>query len=70
MINQRNLIIDLLKTGWTSRVDALREVGTLELPKRVSELRREGIAVESRRVTFKTRLGRTSHYNEYRITEE
>lgn len=63
-------IIDLLKTGWTSRADAFREVGTLDLPKRVSEIRRGGIEIESRRVEFTTRLGRKSHYNEYRIKEE
>lgn len=63
-------IITLLKEGWTSRADAFREVGTLDLPKRVSEIRRDGIVVESRKVEFTTRLGRKSHYNVYRIKEE
>ena len=63
-------IIDLLRQGWTSRADAFREVGSLDLPKRVSEIRRSGIEVESQRLTRKNRYGRTIHYNVYRIKEE
>lgn len=70
MIKVRDCIIELLSEGWTSRADAFREVGTLDLPKRVSELRREGITVESRTVKTVNRFGRTIKYNEYRIKKE
>lgn len=70
MIKVRDCIIDLLRQGWTSRADAFREVGSLDLPKRVSELRRDGIKVESRTVKTVNRFGRTITYNEYRIMEE
>lgn len=70
MIKVRDCIISLLKEGWTSRADAFREVGSLDLPKRVSELRKDGIEVESRTVKTVNRFGRTIYYNEYRIKED
>lgn len=62
-------ILGLLKT-WTSRADALREVGTFDLPKKVSDLRKLGYKIETRRVPFTTRLGRKSYYYEYKLKEE
>ena len=70
MTKVRDCIIALLEEGWTSRADAFREVGSLDLPKRVSELRREGIAVEVRTVKAVNRFGRTIKYNEYRIKKD
>ena len=63
-------IIELLKDGWTSPADAFRELGTMKLTTRVSEIRRAGVPVDSRKVTTKNRFGRTIYYNEYRIQEE
>lgn len=70
MTKVRDCIIALLEEGWTSRADAFREVGSLDLPKRVSELRKDGITVESRTVKTVNRFGRTIKYNEYRIKKE
>ena len=70
MIKVRDCIVDLLRQGWTSRADAFREVGTLDLPKRVSELRREGLVIESRTVKTVNRYGRSITYTEYRLKEE
>lgn len=70
MIKLNDCIIDLLKTGWTSRAVAFSEVGTLDLPKRVSEIRRMGIPVESRKVSRINRWGKKINYNEYRIKED
>ena len=63
-------VIDLLKEGWTSRADAFSEIGTLDLPKRVSELRKTGIVIETRKVKRQNRYGKTIYHNEYRIKEE
>lgn len=59
----------LLRERWTSRADAFFEIGTLDLPKRVSELRREGLEIESRKVKRTNRFGKTIYHNEYRIKE-
>ena len=69
MINQNQALIVLLKEGWTDGVRAWREVGTMKLPSRVSEIRRMGYQVESRKVEFTTRLGKKAYYYEYRIKE-
>lgn len=66
----KECVYELLKAGWTSRVDALREAGTLELPKRVSEFRQAGIVVESRKIKAVNRFGKTIARTEYRIKEE
>ena len=66
---QNICIIELLKNGWVSPADAFREVGTMKLATRVSEIRRMGINVESRTVANINRFGKKIHYNEYRIKE-
>ena len=67
---QNIYIIELLKNGWVSPADAFREVGTMKLATRVSEIRRLGINVESRTVSNINRYGQKIHYNEYRIKEK
>ena len=69
-MRQNDYIIDLLKEGWTSPATAFAEVGTMKLSTRVSEIRRMGIKVDSRRVTKINRFGKKVHYCEYRIKEE
>lgn len=60
---QQELIIEVLKRGWTSPLDALRYAGTMKLATRVGELRRAGNLIidkwhESRR------------YKMYRLTRK
>lgn len=70
MTNTQNVyIIELLKAGWVSPADAFREVGTMKLATRVSEIRRMGVPVESRRVSYINRFGKKLYHNEYRIKE-
>lgn len=69
MMTVNECVKSLLCEGWTSRADAYREIGTLDLPKRVSELRREGVNIESRKVKRENRFGKTIYHNEYRIKE-
>lgn len=40
--SQGSRLLRVLKRGWTSPLDALREVGTLKLSTRVGELRKAG----------------------------
>lgn len=45
---QSQRLVRLLKRGWTSPLDALREVGTLKLSTRCGELRRSGHRIEDK----------------------
>lgn len=69
-MTQNQSIIELLMRGWTSPVDAFREVGTMKLATRVSEIRKSGVVVEERPVPYITRTGRKTVYKEYRIKAE
>ena len=42
---QRQLIIECLKKGWISPLDALKYAGTMKLATRVGELKREGYLI-------------------------
>lgn len=48
MLTQRESILKRLKRGWTTGLDALRDCGSMKLATRVSEFRRDGVAVQSR----------------------
>ena len=69
-MTQNTCIIELLQTGWISPADAFREIGTMKLPTRVSEIRKIGIKVESRRVKTVNRFVKVVCHNEYRIKKE
>ena len=45
--------------------DAVLVYGIQDLPKRISELRRDGLDIQSHRVNGKNRNGLTTHWNEY-----
>lgn len=45
MKTQKQKIIECLKQGWKSPLDALYEAGTMKLSTRVSELRHEGYKI-------------------------
>lgn len=61
--SQRQWVLDQLARGATlSSRDAVLNYGIQDLPKRISELRREGYPIESWRVN-KDR----THWNEYRM---
>ena len=42
---QHQLIIECLKKGWISPLDALKYAGTMKLATRVGELKREGYLI-------------------------
>ena len=45
MKTQRQMIIDCLKKGWISPLDALKYAGTMKLATRVGEFKREGYII-------------------------
>ncbi len=47
-MTQRELILQCLKTGWTSPLDALRYAGTMKLATRVGEFRAMGYPIIDR----------------------
>jgi hypothetical protein len=63
-MTQAELIIQRLKKGWTSPLDALYSCGTLKLATRVGELRRDGFEIEDR---WKEENGK--RFKEYKFGE-
>ena len=62
----KEMIIDYLKNvGSLTVATCLSEIGTVELRKRVSELRREGYPILSRPVKHRNRYGKMIEHNEY-----
>lgn len=45
MKTQRQLLIELLKKGWISPLDALKHAGSMKLSTRVSEFKRVGYVI-------------------------
>ncbi|CAB4121757.1 Helix-turn-helix domain containing protein [uncultured Caudovirales phage] len=47
-MTQQAAIIQCLKKGWKSPLDALKEAGTMKLSTRVGELRQAGFVIQSK----------------------
>jgi len=47
-MTQYERIIQCLKNGWISPLDALKEAGTMKLSTRVGELRRDGLNIQDK----------------------
>ena len=57
-MNQRNRIMDYLETGRTlTRLNSWSELGILEAPARISELRAAGAPIKTRMITVRNRYG-------------
>lgn len=50
-MNQQHKIIQCLKKGWKSPLEALNEAGTMKLSTRVGELRRMGYIIQDKWAT-------------------
>lgn len=62
----KEMILDYLQNvGPLTVASCLTEIGTVELRKRVSELRREGYFILSRPIKRQNRYGTWIEYNEY-----
>lgn len=68
MTAQSEWVLERLQSGERlSSRDAVITYGIQDLPKRISELRREGHRIESRRIDGKNRNGGMTHWNEYYV---
>lgn len=70
MAKQTDLILmHMKKYGSITAKEAENEYGCMRLASRISELRGQGVAIESEIVTGKNRRGDTTHYARYRLAE-
>lgn len=64
----KEMILDYLQNvGPLTVATCMTEIGTVELRKRVSELRQEGYVILSRPIRKRNRYGTKIEYNEYTI---
>ena len=56
--------------GSINPLQALEDIGCFRLASRISDLRRQGYPIVSKRVRYKNRRGETKFFNEYRLEEE
>ena len=70
MAKQTDLILmHMKKYGSITAKEAESEYGCMRLASRISDLRREGVAIASEIVTGKNRRGETTHYARYSLAE-
>ena len=67
-ITKKNRVIDYMRLfGRITVLDAVRDLGTTELRKLVSEIRQDGTVIYSRPKTTKNRFGEKVVINEYSL---
>ena len=70
-MNQRTRIKDYLESGRTlTRLNAWDELGILECPARISELRAQGADIQTKRKTVVNRYGESVSIAEWSIKPE
>ena len=68
-MTQNEMILDMLKRGAVTQMDALREVGCMRLASRISDLKKMGYPIERKLVTRTNRYGKKVSISEYRLGE-
>lgn len=53
--------------GTLTRYEAFSELGETDLPKRISELRRQGVSINAERIAVRNRYGETTHVMRYSL---
>lgn len=70
MATQNDLILmHMKKYGSITAKEAENEYGCMRLASRISDLRRQGVAIKSEIITGKNRRGDDTHYARYRLAE-
>ena len=65
---QRTMVLEHLESGRTiTSLEALREYGIIQLPKRIFDLREAGYPVEKHWITVRKRHGEKARIAEYRL---
>ena len=67
-MTQNEMILEMLREGWVSPLDALSEAGCLRLGARVFDLRQDGHQIEERWHKYESRFGK-KQYKEFRIID-
>ena len=68
---QCELILEYMKLfGSINPMQALQECGCFRLASRISDLKKQGYTIVSKRVNYKTVLGEYKHFNEYKLEED
>ena len=71
MSPQCEQVLDYMnRFGSINPLQALQDIGCFRLASRISDLKKEGYPIESKRVNYETRLGEAKFFHEYRIKEE
>lgn len=60
----------MLRFGSINPLQALGDIGCFRLASRISDLKKKGYPISSKRVYYKNRLGEDKYFNEYRFKEE
>ena len=69
-MNQRQEILEYLEFfGSITRFEAFRELGITDLPKRISELIRDGVKIDKKMKYGKNRRGKPTHWMIYSLAE-
>lgn len=56
--------------GSITQIEALRDIGVMRLASRISDLKRKGYNVISKKETIKNRYGEVTHIKRYSLGEE
>ena len=69
-LTQGERIVDYMKEfGGITQLEAIRDLGVMRLASRISDLKRNGIAIRSETVTIKNRFGDDCHISRYSLLE-
>ena len=70
-IGHKEQILEYMQEfGSINPLQALQDIGCFRLASRISDLKKMGYPIISKRVNYKNRLGEDKHFNEYRLMEE
>lgn len=68
---QNERILDYIdEFGSITQIEALRDLGVMRLASRISDLKRKGYNVISKKETVKNRYGEVTHIKRYSLGEE
>ena len=63
-------IVDyMVRFGSINPLQALQDIGCFRLASRISDLKKKGYPIISKRVNYINRFGEAKHFNEYRFEE-
>ena len=63
-------IVDYMERfGSINPLQALQDIGCFRLASRISDLKKKGYPIISKRVNYINRFGEAKHFNEYRFEE-